>query len=93
MKSKLMILCALFVCACSDVSSIKYENDGDGCTYTEAYRPRKVFPFDWFGARDSDIKIHYAGTKCEAMANKDLKSGLKKQNDSGDNQNQDKTDK
>jgi hypothetical protein len=90
MKIKLMILCALFVCACSDVSSIKYENDSDGCTYTESYRPRKVFPFDWFGARDNDIKIHYAGTRCEEMANKDLKDGLHKKPENNSPQNNQK---
>ena len=82
MKKFFMILFALFVCACSDVSSIKYENDGDGCTYTESYRPRKVFPFDWFGLRDNDVKIHYSGTKCDKMVDKDIKSNLDKKENS-----------
>ncbi|MBN1324804.1 MAG: hypothetical protein JW974_01130 [Alphaproteobacteria bacterium] len=92
MKNKLMILCALFVFGCSDVSSIKYENDAGGCTYTEEYRPRKVFPFDWFGARDNDVRIHYSGTKCETMINKDIKSGLRKKQESESSENNKKQD-
>ncbi|MBN1281483.1 MAG: hypothetical protein JW985_00750 [Alphaproteobacteria bacterium] len=76
MKNKSIVLLALIVCACSNVSSIKYENDGDGCTYTETYRPRKVFPFDWFGINDKDVKIHYAGTTCEKMVDKNIKSSM-----------------
>ncbi|MDR1361203.1 MAG: hypothetical protein LBJ18_02740 [Rickettsiales bacterium] len=76
MKYKL-ILCLFALCACSNVANINYQNTGDGCVYSEVYRPKQWIG-DWFGVRDSDIYVNYSGVKCETIINQELKDNTHK---------------
>ena len=72
------LLLLLSICGCSNVMNIKYENTSDGgCDYSEIYRPKRWL-LDYFGARDSDLHVNYAGVKCETIIKEELKDSIHK---------------
>ncbi len=68
----------LTICACSNVTNIRYANTSDGgCAYSEIYRPKQLL-IDFFGARDSDLYVNYTGIKCETIIKEELKDNVHK---------------
>ena len=65
------------VCGCSTKIDIRYANSGDGCTYSEVYQPRQGL-FDYFGQRDAELYVNYAGIKCETIIKEELKEKVHK---------------
>ena len=65
------------ICGCSNKLDIRYANSGDGCTYSELFEPRQRL-LDYFGRRDSELYVNYAGVKCETIIAEELKEKVHK---------------
>ena len=78
MKQLGCLFLLLTMCACSHRVDIRYANTSDGgCTYSEIYRPKRWL-LDFFGRRDSDLYVNYAGVKCETIIKEELKDSIHK---------------
>lgn len=78
MKQLWCVFLLLAICACSNKLNIEYDPTIDGgCEYTEVYRPRKYL-FDYFGCRDTDLSVKYAGVKCETIIKEELQDNIHK---------------
>ena len=75
---RLWCLFGLFIiCGCSSKLDVKYTNSGDGCTYSEMSQVRRNL-LDYFGRRDAELHVNYAGVKCETIIKEELKEKVHK---------------
>ena len=77
MKNIVGLMSLLIICGCSETIGVRYVDTPNGCTYTETYRPKKWL-VDYFGRRDVDLYVDYAGVKCETIIKEELKDSIHK---------------
>ena len=77
MKKLILLSPTIFLIGCSNVTNIGYEKVEDGCIYSETIRPRKYL-FDYFGRRDYDLHVKYAGITCQEMVQHEVRHSIHK---------------
>lgn len=78
MKQMGCLFLLLVICGCSNKMNVRYANTSDGgCTYSEIWQPRQGL-LDYFGHRDEELFVNYAGVKCETIIKEELKDNIHK---------------